>query len=241
MAARRMFRTLLTLLIASAWCLFTVSTAQAGGPTSALLVSPGTDRAAALYYSDAEYQRLNTLLGGDSPQRDPAASAASHSGGNYVTVTWLIHDVSVWRIDRIFLGAADGPWIVTQMVDGSSAGMYPGEAGDETSVTHRSPEPAALKSLLTSIGLLGPRLGQPAGGSDADAAPIAASQRLDGSASAAAPVDARAGAPWWWLLAGLVAGMLITATAVRFLPAARSRLSDPTADDELVRMTPLSG
>jgi len=126
------------------------------------------------------------------------------------------------------------------MVDGSSAGMYPGEAGDETSVTHRSPEPAALRSLLTSIGLLGPRLGQPAGAGDAaslDAAPVAASGQLD----AAAPVDARAGAPWWWLLAGLVAGMLITATAVRFLPAARSRLSDPTAEDELVRMTPLSG
>ena len=159
-----MVRILLTLFVASAGCLVMAGAAQAGGPTSALLVSPGAERAAAVYYSDAEYQRLTTLLGGDSPGRDPAASTAPPAGGDYITVTWLIHDVSVWRIDRIFLGAADGPWIVTQLVvDQAASGMYPGEAGDDSAVLHRSPDPAALQDLLGSLGLVGPAAGRAAG------------------------------------------------------------------------------
>jgi hypothetical protein len=53
-------------------------------------------------------------------------------------------------------------------------------------------------------------------------------------------------------LAGLAAGVVLTALAVRFLPAVRTRLTErtmaertvadqPAVDDGLVQMTPLSG
>ena len=29
-------------------------------------------------------------------------------------MTWLIHDVAVWRVDRVYLGDEGGPWIATQ-------------------------------------------------------------------------------------------------------------------------------
>ena len=240
MPARRMVRILLALLIASAGCLSAAGTAQAGGPTSALLVSPGAERAAAVYYSDAEYQQLNTLLGGDSPEPDPAASSASRASGDYITVTWLIHDVSVWRIDRIFIGASDGPWIATQLsMDGDAGtGMYPGQAGNDTAVTHRSPDPVALQKLLSSLGLVGPA----AAGRLVDAGDVTSSDT-----PVAASVDARSGSAWWWALAGLVIGVLLTAVAARFLPAIRGRLVGPAVDDQpmagddgLIRMTPLS-
>jgi len=248
--ARWVLRTLLTLMIAAAGCLFAAGTAQAGGPTSALLVSPSTGQAAAVYYSDAEYEQLNTLLGDYEPAAGPTATPTSRAGGEYVTVTWLIHDVSVWRIDRIFIGAADGPWIVTQMVHGeATSGMYPGEAGDGTAITHRSPDPAALQDLLTSFGLVGPVAGRAGGEAAAfEAAPIAAPvATADAAGIQAVPVDVRAGSSWWWALAGLAVGVLLTAMAVRFLPAVRTRLSEPTTADQpavdgdgLVRMTPMS-
>ena len=38
-----------------------------------------------------------------------------------MTVTWLVHDVEPWRVDRIYLGGKDGPWISTQVSDFSGA------------------------------------------------------------------------------------------------------------------------
>jgi hypothetical protein len=248
-----MVRILLTLFVASAGCLVMTGAAQAGGPTSALLVSPGAERSAAVYYSDAEYQRLTTLLGGDSPGRDPAASTGPPAGGDYITVTWLIHDVSVWRIDRIFLGAADGPWIVTQLVvDQAAGGMYPGEAGDDSAVLHRSPDPAALQDLLASLGLAGPATGRAAGAAASIEPAQVESAQVERAQVESAQVAARSGSAWWWALAGLAAGVVLTALAVRFLPAARTRLTErtmaertvadqPAVDDGLVQMTPLSG
>jgi hypothetical protein len=149
----------------------------------------------------------------------------------------LVRRLSVWRIDRIFLGS-DGPWIVTQTtVDGDAgAGMYPGQAGNDAAVTHRSPDPLALQNLLSSLGLGGPAAGRPVG--TGDVTPF--------ETPVAAAVDARAGSPWWWAMAGWAVGVMLTAVAARFLPAVRSRLAGTTADDQpadrddgLIRMTPL--
>ena len=41
---------------------------------------------------------------------------ATRSGPG-ITVTWLVHDVEPWRVDRIYLGGKDGPWISTQVSD----------------------------------------------------------------------------------------------------------------------------
>lgn len=223
--------------------------AHAGGPTSVLLVSPATGQTASLYYSDADYDRLSTALGGYQPAADPTIAddpvlnVPTSPGSASVTVTWMIHDVSVWRIDRIFFTGDAGPLIVTQTSeDGGdlSAGMYPGETGNETAVWHRAPDPAELRSLLTTLQLLGPTqpelvvdnaVATPAAAGDQSSVttdPLAAASSVD-------PAD-RAGVTWWWLLGGLVAGIALTALAVRFVPAIRRQVISESAGDEPTRM-----
>jgi hypothetical protein len=120
--------------------------------------------------------------------------------------------VSVWRIDRNFLGASDGPWIATQLsMDGDAGtGMYPGQAGNDTAVTHRSPDPVALQNLLSSLGLVGPA----AAGRLVNAGDVTSSDT---------PVAAR--------FLPAVRGRLI-GPVVDDQPVA--------GDDRLIRMTPLS-
>jgi hypothetical protein len=203
-------------------CMLLPATARAGGPTSALLVAPATGQTAALYNSDPEYEQLMMLL--DEPatstnpdDADPAPSAAA----DYVTVTWLIHDVTVWRIDRIFLpaGSADEPWIVTQTDSGDPAavplgsGMFPGQQGNDSALRHRSTDPAALMGLLTGLGLLG--VGESAAVGDSSAAAMAAAAAVD-------PPTRPTGV--WWAVGGALIGAALMMLVVRYLPAARRRL-----------------
>jgi hypothetical protein len=237
--------------------LLSAATAHAGGPTSALLVAPSTGHTASIYYSDPEYDRLFTELGGYDVTPDPTlvqppGSQVLAPGAAYVTVTWLIHDVSIWRIDRIFL-AADGPLIVTQMADErgevSAVGMYPGETGNGSAVWHRPPDPTELQAVLATLGLL--ESAQNAvlvGGSDgqdgadgavggADTQGLTASD-METTATASPVIDPadRAGVIWWWALGGLVAGIMITATVVRFVPSVRRRVVSRDDADLPVRM-----
>ena len=90
---RRTVRILLTrltvvLAVLCALALAEPSTASAGGPTSVLLASPYTDSAAALYYADDDYARLQSLLGGtDLPTGPTAAPPTSTASSPYVTGT----------------------------------------------------------------------------------------------------------------------------------------------------------
>jgi hypothetical protein len=98
-----------------------------------LLVSPEDGRTASLYNSDPDYQRLailmdafNNVSGSTTPPEGatdggPAGSLTASDAG--ITVTWLMHDISVWRVDRIYLTADGGPWIATQSsLDGGTVG-----------------------------------------------------------------------------------------------------------------------
>ena len=49
-------------------------------------------------------------------------SGGSHESGATVTVTWMIHDVEPWWVDRIYLGGDGGPWIATQEKVGDDTG-----------------------------------------------------------------------------------------------------------------------
>lgn len=238
-------------------CLFGAGAAQAGGPTSVLLVSPSQQRATALYYSDPEYDQLFNLLDGADPGPNSAGATSPPTGisGEYVTVTWLIHDVSIWRVDRIMLPLGDGePWIVTEQSAGgplSLDGMYPGEAGNDTAVWHLSPDPEALTGLLAGLGLTGtvvrPLAGSPAAETVA-AEPVLASVAPQAVNSETNQVDsaARAAGPWWWLIGGLCAGVFLTGVAVRYLPVVRRSIggdhdagADPAARAEPERMMQL--
>ena len=201
---------------------FLPATARAGGPTSALLVSPANQQAAALYTSDPEYEQLMMLL--DEPatgtSTNPAGTNPAPSvAADYVTVTWLIHDVTVWRIDRIFLaGPAGEPSIVTQTDNGDAAtplgsGMFPGDQGNDSALWHRSSDPAALINLLTNLGLL--NTGQNSAVRDSSSTPVAVQAAVD------PPVRATG---VWWAIGGVLIGAALMVSVMRYLPAARRRL-----------------
>lgn len=193
--------------------------AMAGGPTSVLLVAPDSQRATALYATDPSYPRLMSLLGGEAPT-GAAVADTTPGGSRYVTVTWLIHDVTVWRTDRIALDAPDGPWVVTQST--LEGGQFSG------AVRHRPTDPAALRSLLSDLGMTGGSRGvtaAPAPGATAPTPPPAPSPGADSSG-------------WWWVLPGLLVGAGATVVALRTSPGVRRRLlADGSADGPALVVT----
>ena len=242
----RVGRLVTVVVLSAASCLLAAGTGWAGGPTSALLVSPDLERAAGVYYSDPEYQLLETLLA-EPAVSDPSVEVPS-GGSGYITVTWLVHDVSIWRIDRILLAKDGNHLIITQLMNGPSNtgdGMYPGQLGDDTAIKHRATDPAALQSLLEKLGLTGVAPGgttDVAGPADQGAqAQAARNEAVQTGVVETAAGPAGAGAAPWWLLAGVVLGIVVAVTAIRYLPAVRRRiLGEPaSADDEPVRMTQL--
>ena len=140
----------LTVLL-TAWALVLLAPpgpASAGGPTSALLSVPGEGRTASLYYTDAAYEELSELLGvtgvSGAGQDD---LGQGHESGTGVTVTWLIHDVTPWRVDRIYLGGVGAPWVATQVMDSETGSIW-----DSPVIWH---QPAAGKELTLLLDRLG--------------------------------------------------------------------------------------
>lgn len=249
-------RTLITrltavLAMAGAVVLAAPGTATAGGPTSVLLASPYADAASGLYYTDPDYDRLQSLLGGPDLTTG-APEPAGAAGSPYVTATWLIHDVSAWRIDRIFLVGAD-VWVVSEMAgDGgplTGDGMYPNQTGNAAAIWHRPTDPVALTALLTAHGLT-PGSARPStgGGTLAAAAPAAGTLTdtdtdtdTAGSGSSvtatAAASPARAG--WLWAIGGLVAGLLLGGAVVRAAVRRPTPRSEPVPRPDPLSMQPI--
>ncbi|MCE7006712.1 hypothetical protein LWC34_28355 [Kibdelosporangium philippinense] len=170
--------------------------ANAGGPTSVLISSPTDQKAAALYYSQSDYGRLMNLVGGQ-PAADPKApdNLISGPGAKSVRLTWLVHDVSVWRVDHVFLDLQDGVWVETYMATPDGIKL------DPPGVVHRPTDQDNLRKLLYS--LLNP-------------APEATAQVRN----AAAEPPAAEGIQWTSLLIGAACGVLI-ALAARVLLSRR--------------------
>jgi hypothetical protein len=124
--------------------------AHAGGPTSVLMSSPDQQRVGAAYYSDAAYSGLTAGVGEGQTGPDAPPGGLATGGGEDVRLTWLIHDVQVWRIDRIHLTSANGVWIET-VVDVSGEGRIL----EVSAHWHRPADEAALVAVLSEAGLLG--------------------------------------------------------------------------------------
>ncbi|MDX3852259.1 hypothetical protein [Streptomyces sp. AK02-01A] len=191
--------------------------AMAGGPTSVLIASPESEETAALYYTDKEYAELTRQLGAlEEPapkapgQKERPRSLDGALGSRQINVTWMLHDVRPWRVDRVYTSAdLSTIWIAT----------LPQPSPRQEVSWHRAEQPAALRALLKKLGLMGEKTGAglsggmapppavEAGGSAAGAAgpDVPAREREEATASAAADDSA----VWWWAAGALGAGTAI--------------------------------
>lgn len=185
--------------------------AVAGGPTSVLITSPESAETSSLYYSDSEYEALARQLGGEGMgalqegRKKRPGSLDSAMGSRQINVTWMVHDVQPWRLDRVYPSADTSEiWIHT------STDM----PGTETGVWHRAQEPAALRALLKRIGVMGERTAQGAG---AAVPPAGETEKTEATREAdeTDETDEAAGAPsvgtdgWWWAIPALGAGVVL--------------------------------
>jgi hypothetical protein len=208
--------------------------ASAGGPTSVLLVVPGAGQTASLYTGSPEYEQLAGLVGA----YDPATSegkAGSHESGVGVTLTWLIHDVQVWRVDRVYLDAAGGPWISTQATFGD------GNIWDAPEVWHAPDDGKELTALLDRL------LDTDSVSTELPVGPEAAAAQPDTGSGTATGTDAKdatqtvaAGETRWGVtglvgLVGLALGAAMTLLALRSLPFRRAATADaaPARQDDV--------
>ena len=128
--------------------------AYAGGPTSLLLTRPGDQRATAAYWDDTVYQAISVSLAVDDERggRLEAPASVGTDTGPVVGLTWLVHDVSVWRVDQIHLTAADGIWVETWTDMDGSAGVL-----ETDGRWHRPAAAKQLEAALVQAGLIGGR------------------------------------------------------------------------------------
>ncbi|MFI6015426.1 hypothetical protein ACIBAG_42825 [Streptomyces sp. NPDC051243] len=180
-----------------------------------LLVSPESTETASLYYSDKEYSALEQLLGapGGAGTRDKPPEADLTSA-RQINVTWLIHDVTPWRLDRVF--STD---------DGRDVWIHTAANPDRTTngTWHRAGHPTQLRALLKKLGLMGKASGEggaaifpPASevnGTDDDvkhpADTAAEATEAAAEASPAQPTRSGNGTDWWWALPGVAAGAVL--------------------------------
>ena len=139
----------LLLIMAGIWS--TAGPAWAGGPTSVLMVDPTSGNAAALHTSNPRYQQLVDAIGAyDAPAGPtaPPTSVPADCFGCEIRLTWLIHDMSVWRIDRVFLTTNDGIWV------GTVSNSEGGDIYNKAAHWQRPHDPKALLALLRSSGVV---------------------------------------------------------------------------------------
>ncbi|MET7616427.1 hypothetical protein [Streptomyces sp. NPDC005408] len=198
----RLLRRLAALATVLALTWIFAPSAVAGGPTSVLITSPESNETASLYNSDKEYTTLLNLLG-DGPakgQTDRPPSLDMAVGTRQINVTWLIHDVQPWRVDRVYPG--DQPnlvWIHTSTEMTTQRGYW-----------HQAHQPVQLHALLSKLGVMGKKS---AGGGGAVVYPPDwnQSQEQEQGESQKQPAAApRAAADtttdWWWAIPGLAVG-----------------------------------
>ena len=216
-------RTLALLVAVFAVAALGTTPAHAGGPTSVLLSAP--PHVVAVGYEDQAYGELQLLT--DSAASNGPMDTEDHASGHFVRAAWLIHDMSVWRIDIIYPDAPGGPWIATteSMATGTMS---------EKPTWHTSPDRAALLKLLGSLKLLN--------GQDFDGGPTTldyapaptptpelATQQPPAAAEPAA--TAQAASPgaftgWRWIIPGFLLGAAVAVLALRLLPKRRWDLVD---------------
>jgi hypothetical protein len=229
----------LTGALAAALALLTwgAAPASAGGPTSVLVVSPESTETASLYYSDKEYGELERLLGRPGAATDEKPPESDLTAARQINITWLIHDVSPWRLDQVYpIADAQDVWIHT----GSNL-------PESTARTwHRADQPIQLRKLLKKLGVMGkasaqghegilPQEGQASTSDDGTTVSEDSADESTEPESAAQVSGSDGGTDWWWALPGAAAGAVLALVARPFvtrLPLGRPR-GEPGPRQEL--------
>jgi hypothetical protein len=218
---------LTALLTALALVLLGAPPSAAGGPTSVLLASPTSKRTASLYGTDKAYIRLQELMGrvgfgldggrGEPPMPEEELAETS---GEMINVTWMIHDVTPWRVDRVYpsLPSTKDVWIHTTM---SAGGLGTDAAAESHGVWHKAKDSEELRQMLTGLGVAGTARGElpslPAPGA-AGAGRDATSDGDAGSASEPSLADQAR-----WAIPALALGAALGSTVTVLLRRATTR------------------
>ncbi|WDV54021.1 hypothetical protein PV963_28510 [Streptomyces coeruleorubidus] len=193
------------LAVALALVLMGAPSATAGGGTSVLVVSPTSWQSTALYHDDAAYPRLQALLahaGGDLDGAAEQPPTLDETTGHHVTVTWMAHDVTPWRVDHVYPTVPEtrAVWIHTK--------LNPQKPGN--GVWHKAERPEELRALLKKLGVMDKT--SVASASPSETAP--SGSVTDESSPTTAPAAASPPRPgddtgWWWALPGAAAGAVL--------------------------------
>jgi hypothetical protein len=213
---------------AATFALISTGNANAGGPTSVIIVNPATGEANALYHDDADYQVLHDALApaeGMSVERP--AQLAHGPGSSAINITWLIHDVEVWRIDYVRIDLKY-VWVKTTTI----AGAAPYEADSQW---HVATGAEAVIGVLDRLGVMSDELLAKGGWDVNSSANEVAAPAGDGDAAGALqPTNSEPPIvpAWQWLVAaaagGLAVGLAVGAVARPALAAyLRSRERGP--------------
>jgi hypothetical protein len=135
------------------------------------------------------------------------------AGAHQINVTWLAHDISPWRLDRVFPveSTSKAVWIHTAANVPENLNGY----------WHRADHPARLRALLKELGVMGQATGEgytgvfPAPWQSEETDPAAVPDADTATATATAKVTV--GAPkaddgtdwwanWWWTVPGAATG-----------------------------------
>jgi hypothetical protein len=215
--------------------LWGASSAMAGGPTSVLVTSPQSEEAIARYYSDKEYGQLQRLLGPENKGSHNMPGQANLASAHQINVTWLAHDISPWRVDRVF--PVDSPsqevWIHTAADLPESQNGY----------WHRAEQPAQLLSLLKELGVMG-RANSPSSYTGVFPAPwqsdtSAPSAQDERTTTTVTVTDGTEddGTDWWWAIPGAATGaalaLVLRRLVPRLAPALRRGSREPGPRQEL--------
>jgi hypothetical protein len=199
-----MRRTVGALLTAAALLAVPVP-ANAGGPTSVLITDPTTGAASALYYTDSRYAELDRLLQAGEPTDEPEGQL----GSRQYTVTWMLHDVQVWRTDSVYPDARGGPLVMTSVENFETGSM---RSPAWTRLTDGKPIAQLLGDVLgsKSSGLMAARPASP---------PVIEERIVTETETVWFSLEG-----WRWVLPGLLLGLVAGAgIALRRRPIAEPR------------------
>lgn len=143
-------RLALALLLAVLALAAAPTSAYAGGPTSVLLTHPAQSRAAALYYDDPLYAALAAAIGYGQAGADQPPAGVGEDFDSEIRLTWLLHDVQIWRLDRIQVADDGTVWVETALGENETGGSL-----EASGRWHRPADAAALSLALTRTWPLG--------------------------------------------------------------------------------------